>query len=107
MNEAMNDAAVVTRDKLFKDFKVIVADAEELLRATASQAGEKVSAARERFEGSLRQAKVKLAEAEDMIMNKAKQTAAATDQYVQENPWSAIGVAAGVGFVIGLLVGRR
>jgi ElaB/YqjD/DUF883 family membrane-anchored ribosome-binding protein len=36
----------VSKDKLVADLKVVVADAEELLRATASQAGEKVSAAR-------------------------------------------------------------
>ena len=97
----------VSKDKLVQDFRAVVADAEELLRATASQAGEKVAVARERIQDSLHQAKVKLAEAEDIIVQKSRQAARATDDYVHENPWQAVGVAAGVGLVIGLLIGRR
>jgi ElaB/YqjD/DUF883 family membrane-anchored ribosome-binding protein len=97
----------VSKDKLMQDFKAVVADAEELLRATASQAGEKVAVARERIQDSLHHAKVKLAEAEDIIVQKSRQAARVTDDYVHENPWQAVGVAAGVGLVIGLLIGRR
>ena len=96
-----------SKDKLVADLKVVVADAEELLRATASQAGEKVSAARERIQASLASAKVKLGEAERAAVEKAKEAAKATDEYVHDNPWRAVGVAAGVGFVLGLLIGRR
>ena len=103
----MNTDANISKDKLVQDFKSIVADAEELLKATASQAGEKVAVARERIQDSLHQAKVKLAEAEDVIVQKSKQAARATDDYVHENPWQAVGAAAGVGLVIGLLIGRR
>ena len=103
----MSTEATVTRDKLVQDFKIVVADAEELLKATASQAGEKVSVARERVQDSLRQAKVKLAEAEDVIVLKGKQAVDVTDEYVHENPWRAVGIAAGVGLIIGLLIGRR
>jgi ElaB/YqjD/DUF883 family membrane-anchored ribosome-binding protein len=97
----------VNTDKLVADLKVVVADAEELLRATASQAGEKVSVARERIQASLATAKGKLNEAEQAAMEKAKQAAKATDQYVHDNPWKAVGIAAGVGLVLGLLIGRR
>ena len=103
----MNTEATVTKDKLVQDFKIVVSDAEELLKATASQAGEKVTVARERIQDSLHNAKIKLAEAEDVIVQKGKQAARATDDYVQENPWRAVGIAAGVGLIIGLLVGRR
>ena len=61
---AINDAS---KQKLVADLKVVVADAEELLRATASQAGEKVAAARERIQASLATAKVKLTDAEQEI----------------------------------------
>src|SRR6185436_752286 len=101
-----NDSAI-TRDKLVQDLKVVVADAEELLRATASQAGEKVSAAREKVQDSLHRAKVKLAEAEDVMIEKGKQAARVTDEYVHDNPWTAVGIAAGIGLLIGLLIGRR
>jgi ElaB/YqjD/DUF883 family membrane-anchored ribosome-binding protein len=103
----MNTEAAISKDKLVQDFKIVVADAEELLKATANQAGEKVAAARERIQDSLHQAKVKLAEAEDVIVQKGKLAARATDEYVRENPWRAVGIGAGVGLIIGLLIGRR
>ena len=97
----------VSKDKLVADLKVVVADAEELLRATASQAGEKVSAARERIQASLAAAKIKLSDAERAALEKAKEAAKITDEYVHDHPWHAVGVAAGIGLVLGLLIGRR
>jgi ElaB/YqjD/DUF883 family membrane-anchored ribosome-binding protein len=103
----MSTEANVSKDKLVQDFRAVVADAEELLKATANQAGEKVAVARERIQDSLHTAKVKLAEAEDVLVQRSKQAARATDDYVHENPWQAVGMAAGIGLVIGLLIGRR
>jgi len=103
-SQAAND---VSKEKLVADLKVVVADAEELLRATASQAGEKVSAARERIQASLATAKVKLGEAERALLEKTKQAARATDDYVHENPWQAVGIAAMAGLVLGILISRR
>lgn len=103
----MTNESTITKDKLAQDFKVVVADVEELLRATASQAGEKVSAVRERLQDSLHRAKVKLAEAEDIVVDKGKQAARVTDEYVHDHPWRAVAVAGGIGLIIGLLIGRR
>jgi len=97
----------VNKDKLVADLKVVVADAEELLRATASQAGEKVTVARERIQASLATAKVKLGEAERALLEKTKQAAKVTDDYVRENPWQAVGIAAMAGLVLGILISRR
>jgi len=97
----------VNKDKLVADLKVVVADAEELLRATASQAGEKVAVARERIQASLATAKVKLSEAERALLEKTKQAAKATDDYVRDNPWQAVGIAAVAGLVLGILISRR
>ena len=97
----------VSKDKLVADLKVVVADAEELLRATASQAGEKVAAARERIQASLATAKVKLADAERIMKEKTEVAAKATDEYVHENPWKAVGIAAVAGLVLGVLISRR
>ena len=97
----------VTKDKLVADLKVVVADAEELLRATAAQAGEKVSAARERIQASLAAAKVKLTEAERALLEKTKEAAKATDEFVHEHPWKAVGIAAGAGLLLGILISRR
>jgi ElaB/YqjD/DUF883 family membrane-anchored ribosome-binding protein len=97
----------VSKDKLVADLKVVVADAEELLRATASQAGEKVAVARERIQASLATAKVKLNEAERALLDKTKEAAKVTDDYVRENPWQAVGIAAVAGMVLGILISRR
>jgi ElaB/YqjD/DUF883 family membrane-anchored ribosome-binding protein len=97
----------VSKEKLAADLKVVVADAEELLRATASQAGEKVGVARERIQASLASARVKLAETERAVLDKAKLAASATDEYVHEHPWHAVGVAAVIGLLLGALINRR
>jgi ElaB/YqjD/DUF883 family membrane-anchored ribosome-binding protein len=104
---AQSAANDVSKEKLVADLKVVVADAEELLRATASQAGEKVSAARERIQASLATAKVKLSDAERALLGKTKEAAKAADEYVRDNPWQAVGAAAAAGFVLGILIGRR
>ena len=103
----MSTDASVTKDKFVQDVKIVASDFEELLKATASQAGEKLASMRERYQDHLHSMKVRLAEAEDVIIFKAKQTAAVTDEYVHENPWRAVGIAAGVGLVVGLLIVRR
>lgn len=97
----------VTKEQLIADFKVVVADAEALIKATANQGGEAVAALRSRAEDSLAAAKEKMADAQDALLEKSKAAARATDDYVHDNPWRAVGVAAGVGLVIGLLIGRR
>ena len=97
----------VSKEKLVQDLKIVISDAEDLLRATASTAGERVSAAREKVQDSLQRAKVKLAEAEDVIIDRSKQAARATDEYVRDNPWRAVGIAAGIGVIIGMLISRR
>ena len=100
-------SADVSKEKLVADLKVVVADAEELLRATASQAGEKVAAARERIQASLASAKIKLTDAERALLEKTKEAAKATDEFVHEHPWKAVGIAAGVGLLLGILINRR
>jgi ElaB/YqjD/DUF883 family membrane-anchored ribosome-binding protein len=97
----------VTRDKLVADLKVLIADSEELLRASAGQAGEKIAAARERVQASLATAKVKMADAERAVLEQTKKAAKAADEFVHENPWRAVGIAAAAGVVLGLLINRR
>ena len=97
----------VSRDKLVQDLKIVISDAEDLLRATASTAGERVAAAREKVEESLHRAKLKLADVEDVLIDRGKEAARVTDEYVRDNPWRAVGIAAGVGVIIGMLISRR
>jgi len=103
----MNDTTAVNKDKLIADMKVVVADAEELLRATANQAGDKIVELRGKVEGHLVKARASLADAQAAAVDKAKQVGHATDDYVHDHPWRSVGVAAGIGLVVGLLIGRR
>jgi ElaB/YqjD/DUF883 family membrane-anchored ribosome-binding protein len=103
----MDTQTVAAKDKLITDFKAVMADAEELLHATANQAGEKVTAARGRVQERLRQAREELDRAETAVTNRTRAAARATDGYVHEHPWSIAGVCAGVGLLIGMLISRR
>ncbi len=95
-----------TKEKLIADFKALVADSEELLKATASQAGEKASAARQRIEQRLQEAKSTISEAEGILIDKTREMAKVADDYVRQNPWGAVGIATGIGLVLGLLLRR-
>jgi len=96
-----------TRDELLSEFKALIGDAEALLKATADQAGETVTAVRQRIEQRLEEGKKAVAEAEVVLLETTKEAAKTADVYVRENPWNAVGIAAGVGLVVGLLVGRK
>jgi ElaB/YqjD/DUF883 family membrane-anchored ribosome-binding protein len=97
----------IQSERLITDVKVLVKDTEELVKATAAQAGEKIVDIRKRAEEAVTNLKPQLATFESAVVDRAKNTATAADTYIHENPWTAIGVAAGIGLVIGLLVGRR
>jgi ElaB/YqjD/DUF883 family membrane-anchored ribosome-binding protein len=95
------------KERLVNDFKTLVNDAEELLKATASQAGESIAVAREKIERSLVDGKRALADAETTLLKKSKECAEIADDYVRENPWGAVGIAAAVGLAFGLLLRSR
>jgi ElaB/YqjD/DUF883 family membrane-anchored ribosome-binding protein len=103
----MNSEIELVRDKLAADFKAILADTEELLQVTAGQAGEKAGAVRDRIQQRLRLAKAEFDAVEAATLRKARDAARATDSYVYAHPWTAAGVAAGVGLLIGMLISRR
>ena len=97
----------VNTDKLIEDLKVVIRDAEALIKATATQTGEKIQEVRSRAEESLARAKVRLTAAETEALKQAREVADATEEYVRENPWQSIGIAAGVGLLLGVLISRR
>jgi len=98
--------AVLTQ-KLKQDLQVVVTDAEELLKATASQTGERIEKVRDRMEASLREARARLADASVAVAERARVAADSVDDQVHKHPYTAAGVAAGLGLLIGLLIGRR
>ena len=96
-----------SKDKLMDDLQMVVADAEALMQATASQAGEGAVAARARIQKSLQVVKERMVNAEDAVIERTKEAAKATDEYVHDNPWKAIGITAALGLIAGMLIARR
>jgi ElaB/YqjD/DUF883 family membrane-anchored ribosome-binding protein len=95
------------KDKLMDDLHLVVADAEELLRATAAQAGEGATVARARIQNNLQVVKERLLDAEMAVIDRAREAAKVTDEYVHDNPWKAVGISACVGAIVGMLIARR
>jgi ElaB/YqjD/DUF883 family membrane-anchored ribosome-binding protein len=95
----------VTREKLLQDFNAVVAETEQLLKDAATMGGDKANAIRGDIEIKLRTAREKLTELEHTAVEKTKAAAHATDTYVHERPWQAIGITAGVGVLVGITIG--
>ncbi len=100
----MSDA---TTRKLMDDLRTVVADAEALLSATAGEAGDKARDVRARAAESVEQARERLEKLEKEIEARARAAADDAGRYVRDNPWQSMGIAAAVGVVIGLMIGRR
>jgi ElaB/YqjD/DUF883 family membrane-anchored ribosome-binding protein len=100
-------AEPISASQLIDDLTAVIRDAESLLRATAAQTGDRVEEIRTRAEETVRQAKERLAGVEQQALERARELAGDAEQYVRSNPWQAVGIAAGVGLVLGLLLTRR
>lgn len=96
-----------SRDRLIDDFKTVIQDAEELIKATANQTGDKVAAIRARAEENLQVARRKLADMENDLITRGKAAARATDQLVHDKPWQSVAIASAVGIMLGMLISRR
>src|SRR5690349_12837234 len=97
----------VSVDKLLEDLQSVVSDAEALLKATAHQAGEKVQEVRAKAEQSVNAARERLAELQEAAVDKTRELVSDGEECVRRNPWQAVGIAAGVGLLLGLLISRR
>lgn len=103
----MYETTAAQRDKLFHDLQLVIADAEELLRVTVDQVGDSTAEVRSRIQSRLHEARAELASLQEEAAARVKAAGRATDEFVHENPWKSIGIAAAVGLVVGLLVARR
>jgi ElaB/YqjD/DUF883 family membrane-anchored ribosome-binding protein len=93
--------------KLISDVKVLAADAEDLARAATSQAGEKLAELRGKVQQTAADLKPRLSQAQTVLKERSRVALTSADDYVHAQPWVAVGVAAGVGLIIGLLVRRQ
>ena len=105
----MNDAREVhaAKERVMHDFRTIVTDAEDLLKATANQTGDKIAATRARLEATIKDARERVSELEENAMARGRAAVKRTDEYVHDNPWQAIGIAGTVGLLMGMLISRR
>jgi len=96
----------VTIEKLKADLRVLAADMEQLLKATASQTGQHVAQVRAKAEESLKAARARAAEFQDAALAKTREVGRATDDYVRANPWQVLAIGAFVGLVLGVMLSR-
>ncbi|CAN7387847.1 DUF883 family protein [Paraburkholderia hospita] len=95
------------RQKLVQDLNVLLADSEEMLRLAAAVPGEGLDALRERLRTHVDSVQNALADAQTSAQRRYRSaTAVQTERYVRQNPWQSLGIAAGVGFVLGMLAAR-
>ncbi|HEY5863250.1 MAG TPA: DUF883 family protein [Casimicrobiaceae bacterium] len=97
----------ISREKLVDDFSAVLTEAEDLLKRASNESGERAKDLRSQVEAKLLAAKLRLQEIEGEAVDRARVAARITDEYVHDNPWQVIGVAAAVGFVAGLMMSRR
>ena len=99
--------AKTAQEILMDDFQTLVSDTERLLEHTATLAGDQADELRSQIHESLLRARETLQLTEESLRERGKAAVTATEDYVQTNPWQAVGIAAGVGFLVGLLATRR
>lgn len=97
----------VTTDKLMKDLRAVVVGTEDLLKATSEQTGERIEKVRAKAEESLRNARARVQASGHELQAAAQDAARQVNDQVREHPWTAVGVAAGIGLIVGILLGRK
>jgi ElaB/YqjD/DUF883 family membrane-anchored ribosome-binding protein len=97
----------VTKERLMADVNTVLVDAEDLLRQAAAASGEQAAELRRKAQTAIASAKHRLVDAEHKVVEQAKTAARATDGWVHDHPWTAVGVAAGIGVLVGLVINRR
>jgi ElaB/YqjD/DUF883 family membrane-anchored ribosome-binding protein len=98
---------VVTKEKLIDDLKVVLHDADALVRETAGQVNDKAKEARERLKRGVDAARDRLVDLQKQSVEQAKVAAKVTDEFVHEHPWQSVGIAFAVGALIGLVISRK
>jgi ElaB/YqjD/DUF883 family membrane-anchored ribosome-binding protein len=105
MEETMTrSAARESKEKLIKDFHSVINDTEELMKSVSGESGNKAQVLREKIEQNLNLAKDYLQDFENSVVDKSRNAARITDDYVHENAWRTVGIAIGLGVLIGLLI---
>jgi ElaB/YqjD/DUF883 family membrane-anchored ribosome-binding protein len=107
MSQTTSANAVPTRDELAAALKRTVGEADALLSEAADTASHEYASLLKRAEEKLRVAKEEFIRLEENALLNAKYAARATDRAVHDHPYAAMGIAAGVGLLLGMLISRR
>ena len=99
--------STIARERVLQDFKTLARDAEDLLKATAGDVSDKAKEARARLAGALERARATCEQVQEETVASVKAAAKNADTVIREHPYESIGVAFGVGLLIGVLVARR
>lgn len=94
----------VTTDKLAADLRLVISDAEALLRATV---GDTAAAGRAKLQEGLDAAKLRLGPLAEEAATHARDSMRAADGYVREHPWNAVSIAVLAGVALGLIMSRK
>jgi ElaB/YqjD/DUF883 family membrane-anchored ribosome-binding protein len=100
-------SAKTQQSELQVEFQALINDAEKLLQHAASLAGDQADELREQIQRNLQRARDTLGVSEAAVREQSTAIRQAGEAYVQSNPWQAVGIAAGIGLFLGLLLGRR
>ena len=91
---------------LGNEFRNFVSDIEDLVKSSTSLTGDELAKAKEQIKSRIAEAKQTLGATGETVLARARRGVAATNDYVNEEPWKAIGMGAALGFVAGVLVAR-
>jgi ElaB/YqjD/DUF883 family membrane-anchored ribosome-binding protein len=105
--QAAREASRKARAAVRQEVSTLIAEVEKLLRCVRAAADPEVARVRAEVESAVAATKGALAAQVYLVRRQANHTVEASDRYVREQPWQAIGVAAISGVVIGLLLGGR
>ena len=106
-HSAVHGEKPAAAEQLIDEFKSLMADAEALIKATEDHPSAAISSIRNKALETLAGAKESLSGVEGKLLDKAKIAAEGADDFVHRSPWEAVGVAAGLGLLVGILIGRK
>jgi len=105
--EHNGESAREQANKVGSEWSNLIADVEDLVKKVANVGDAEVARVRARVEKTLASAKSAAVEGASTVKGYARQATTATDEYVRESPWTAVGLAAAVGVLIGFIASRR
>ena len=103
----MNQTVDIQREKLMQDLRVVMRDAEDLLKTGGHQLGDGAAQWRERTQDRLTQVRQQLGELQQQATDRVVTAGRTTNEFVHRNPWTAVGVASGIGLLAGYLMNNR